>query len=75
VLQGDKILIHAPTYTGFTGVLTGSGYHLIHSHLVQDDQGIFRMDFEDMEKKIVAHNIHCTVFCNPHKPCGRVWEP
>lgn len=73
--RGDNILIHAPTYTGFTGVLTGNGYHLVHSYLVQDEQGIFRMDFEDMEKKIVEQNIHCTVFCNPHNPCGRVWEP
>ena len=73
--RGDNILIHAPTYTGFTGVLTGNGYHLIHSQLVQDEQGIYRMDFEDMENKIVQHNIHCTVFCNPHNPCGRVWEP
>jgi len=32
------------------------------------------MDFEDMEKKIVDNNIHCTVFCSPHNPCGRVWE-
>ena len=74
MLQGDKILIHAPTYTGFTGVLTGSGYHLIHSHLVQDDQGIFRMDFEDMEKKIVENKIHAAIFCSPHNPTGRVWE-
>ena len=73
--RGDNILIQSPTYVGFTGVLTGNGYHLIHSQLVQDEQGIYRMDFEDMEKKIVQHNIHCTVFCNPHNPCGRVWEP
>ena len=32
------------------------------------------MDFEDMEKKIVEHNIHATIFCSPHNPCGRVWE-
>ena len=32
------------------------------------------MDFEDMEKKIVEHQIHATVFCSPHNPCGRVWE-
>ncbi len=27
-----------------------------------------------MEKKIVENNIHATVFCSPHNPCGRVWE-
>ncbi len=72
--KGDKILLHSPTYIGFTGALTNNGYNLIHSPLVIDENGVWRMDFEDMEKKIVEHNIHCTVFCSPHNPCGRVWE-
>ncbi len=42
--------------------------------LVKDEAGIYRMDFADMEKKIVENNIHATVFCSPHNPCGRVWE-
>jgi len=32
------------------------------------------MDYEDMEKKIKENNIHATIFCSPHNPCGRVWE-
>ena len=32
------------------------------------------MDFDDMEKKIVEHNIHAAILCSPHNPCGRVWE-
>jgi cystathionine beta-lyase len=32
------------------------------------------MDLEDMEKKIVANNIHAALFCSPHNPTGRVWE-
>lgn len=72
--RGDSILLHSPTYIGFTGALTNNGYKLIHSPLVIDENGIWRMDFEDMEKKIVENNIHCTVFCSPHNPCGRVWE-
>ena len=72
--KGDKILIHSPTYVGFTHSLGDAGYDLVHSPLVPDDQGIWRMDFEDMEKKIVAGKIHCAVFCSPHNPCGRVWE-
>ena len=27
-----------------------------------------------MEKKIVENQIHTTIFCSPHNPCGRVWE-
>jgi cystathionine beta-lyase len=72
--KGDNILVHAPTYVGFTGTLTNNGYHIVHSHLVLDEQGIWRMDFEDMEKKIVENKIHTAILCSPHNPTGRVWE-
>lgn len=72
--KGDNILIHSPTYMGFTMSLQNSGYNLVHSPLTRDEQGIWRMDLEDMERKIVENNIHAAVFCSPHNPTGRVWE-
>jgi len=72
--KGDKVLIHKPTYIGFTLTLQNNGYDIIHSELVKDENGVYRMDFEDMEKKIVEQNIHTTIFCSPHNPTGRVWE-
>lgn len=72
--RGDNVLVHKPTYIGFTNSLTNNGYHIVHSELVKDENDVWRMDFEDMEKKIVEHNIHATIFCSPHNPCGRVWE-
>lgn len=72
--RGDKVLLHSPTYIGFTGSLTNAGYKIVHSPLMKDDEGIWRMDFEDMERKLESGNIHAAVFCSPHNPCGRVWE-
>ncbi len=72
--RGDKILVHSPTYVGFTHALGDCGYELVHSPLVLDKDGIWRMDFQDMEEKLVSQNIHTAVFCSPHNPCGRVWE-
>ncbi len=72
--KGDKVLVHSPTYIGFTKSLTSNGYHIVHSPLVKDAQGVWRMDFADMEKKIVSEKIHTAIFCSPHNPCGRVWE-
>ena len=72
--RGDNVLLHSPTYIGFTKSLLGNGYNIVHSPLVLDEAGVWRMDFEDMEKKIVENHIHATVFCSPHNPCGRVWE-
>ena len=72
--KGEKVLLHSPTYIGFTSTLVNNGYNIIHSPLVQDEQEIWRMDYEDMEKKIVDNKIHTAIFCSPHNPCGRVWE-
>ena len=72
--KGDSVLIHSPTYIGFTKSLTNNGYNMVHSPLVLDENNVYRMDFADMEEKIVKNNIHAAVFCSPHNPCGRVWE-
>lgn len=72
--RGDKVLLHSPTYIGFTGSLSNNGYQIVHSPLVQDEKGIWRMDLADMEQKIRDEKIHAAVFCSPHNPCGRVWE-
>ena len=72
--RGDHVLLHSPTYIGFTRSLENNGYHIVHSPLQLDEAGVWRMDFEDMERKIETHQIHAAVFCTPHNPCGRVWE-
>lgn len=71
---GDAVLLHSPTYIGFTMSLENNGYHIVHSDLKRDENGIWRMDYEDMERKIKKHHIHAAVFCSPHNPTGRVWE-
>lgn len=72
--RGDKVLVHAPTYIGFTGTLKNNGYEIVHSPLVKDEAGVWRMDFADMEQKLRQGHIHAAVFCSPHNPTGRVWE-
>ena len=71
---GDKILVHSPTYVGFTHTLDDTGRPAVHSPLVRDEQGIWRMDYEDMDRKLKENKIHFAIFCSPHNPCGRVWE-
>ena len=73
--RGGSVLLQSPAYIGFTHVLENNGYRIVHNPLVQDEAGIWRMDYEDMERKIVENGVHAAVFCNPHNPCGRVWEP
>ena len=72
--RGDNVLVHSPTYIGFTSVLNNNGYHIVHSSLRRDHNGVWRMDYEDMERKIRENRIHAAILCSPHNPCGRVWE-
>ena len=72
--KGDNVLLNSPVYMGFMGSLTNAGYHIVQSPLVLDEQGIWRLDLADMEKKILENRIHAALFCSPHNPTGRVWE-
>lgn len=72
--KGGKVLVHSPTYVGFTHVFEDAGFTPVHSPMARDDKGTWRMDFADMEKRIKDENIKVAIFCSPHNPTGRVWE-
>lgn len=72
--DGDKILLQSPTYIGFTHCIEDNGWDIVLNPLVQDAAGVWRIDYEDLEDKIVQNKIHAAVFCSPHNPTGRVWE-
>ncbi len=71
---GDAVLLHSPAYIGFTQSITQNGYKMVLSELQKDGQGVYRMDYKDMEQKIRQHHIHTAIMCSPHNPTGRVWE-
>ena len=71
--RGDSVLLHSPTYIGFTRTLENNDYNIVLSPLIEEN-GQWVMDYEDMENKIVANNIKLAIICNPHNPSGRVWS-
>ena len=71
---GEQVLVHSPTYIGFTHSMANCGYRIVHSPLARDGSGVWRMDIADMEKKLAESRIHAAILCSPHNPCGRVWE-
>ena len=72
--RGDKVLVHSPTYIGYTHSLENAGYEIVHSPLVKDGDGMWRMDLAHMEKTLAQQKIHAAILCSPHNPTGRVWE-
>ena len=73
-LPGDAVLVHSPTYIGFTKTLERNGYKIVLSPLVRDEAGVWRMDYKDMAAKLEESHAHVAIFCSPHNPSGRVWE-
>lgn len=72
--KGDAVLLHSPTYIGFTHTLENAGYKIVLSDMYLDENNVWRINYDDMEKKIVENKIHAAIFCSPHNPTGRVWE-
>jgi len=70
---GDAILLHSPVYVGFKEDVEGLGRKSVYSPLVKDEDGVWRMDYSDMDRKIKENNIRVAIFCSPHNPSGRVW--
>ena len=71
---GDAVLIHSPTYIGFTGTINSLGRRIVLSPLKQFENGYYCMNYEDMDRKLKEEKIHVAIFCSPHNPSGRVWE-
>ena len=59
---GDAVLLHSPTYIGFTKAITNSGFRIVHSPLKKDEDHVWRIDYEDMEEKIRTKNYDCDRF-------------
>lgn len=70
---GDAVLIQDPVYHPFAKVINKNKRKLVRHSLIEEN-GKFRIDFEKMEKAIIANNVKLFVLCNPHNPGGRVWS-
>lgn len=70
---GDHILIQQPVYYPLTEVVQDNGRQVVSSDLVLGQDGKYRIDFEDFERKVQEYGIKLFMLCNPHNPVGRVW--
>lgn len=71
--EGDTVLIQQPVYYPFSRVIEQNGRKVASNDLVQGEDGKYRMDFEDFERKIVENDIRLFLLCSPHNPVSRVW--
>ena len=71
--EGNAVLINTPVYPPFARTVKLNNRQLVTNSLVEVD-GVFRIDFDQLEKDIVENQVKLYIFCNPHNPGGRVWS-
>ena len=71
--EEDSILIMTPVYYPFHNCVKDSNRKLITCDL-NYDKGVYTVDFEAFEKKIVDNHVKMYIMCSPHNPAGRVWK-
>lgn len=68
----EQILFLTPSYAPFKRAAEFHGRKSICSDLINDN-GYYRIDFDDLERKAAEEKTTLFILCNPHNPTGRVW--
>ena len=68
---GDKVVIQPPVYYPFKNQILATGRQIVENPL-KNENGYYKMDFEDLEKKI-DDRTKMIILCSPHNPISRVW--
>jgi cysteine-S-conjugate beta-lyase len=69
---GDKIIIQSPVYHPFFRIIKNNGRQVVENLLI-NDQGYYRMDFEQLDQQLADPRVRMMILCSPHNPVGRVW--
>ncbi|MBQ8706893.1 MAG: pyridoxal phosphate-dependent aminotransferase [Succinivibrionaceae bacterium] len=70
---GENVLIQTPVYNIFFNSIVNNGRRVLESPLVYED-GAYRIDFDDLERKLSHSETTLMILCNPHNPVGKIWS-
>lgn len=70
---GGKVLTMTPAYGFFLHACEYNNVELVKSPLINDN-GNFKIDFDDLASKAADPDVKMLMLCNPHNPTGRVWS-
>ncbi|MCH5219020.1 MAG: pyridoxal phosphate-dependent aminotransferase [Muribaculaceae bacterium] len=69
---GDGVVIMTPVYNCFYSSIRNNECQTIGSPLIIEN-GLYKIDFSDLENKLALPEAKILLLCNPHNPGGRVW--
>ena len=70
---GEKVVIQTPVYSVFFNSIFNNGCRVLQNALIYED-GRYRMDFDDLEKKLSDPQTSLMILCNPQNPSGMIWD-
>lgn len=69
----EKILLQTPVYNHMFNSILNNGRQVLESRLDYRD-GVYRIDFADLEEKLADPQTTMMILCNPHNPIGQIWD-
>ena len=71
-VPGDRVLVQTPVYNCFFSSIRNNGCEAVANPLIYAN-GTYRIDYDDLERKVADPKVKLLLLCNPHNPVGRVW--
>ena len=69
----ENVLIQTPVYNIFFNSIRNNGCRTLESPL-RYENGVYGIDWEDLEKKLSDPQTTLMILCNPHNPVGKIWD-
>lgn len=70
---GENVLVMTPVYGCFFSSIRNNGRRVLESPLAYDGTA-YRIDWEDLERKLADPQTALLLLCNPHNPTGNLWS-
>lgn len=69
---GEGVIVQTPVYYPFFSAIGGNDRVVVENPLINNN-GVYTIDFDDLEAKAADPNNKLLLICSPHNPVGRVW--
>lgn len=70
---GENVLIQSPVYNIFYNSILNNGRNIVSNDLIYEN-GMYHIDFADLETKLSDPQTSLMILCNPHNPIGKRWS-
>ena len=70
---GENVVVMTPVYNIFFNSILNNGRKVLESRL-RYENGVYHIDFKDLEEKLADPQTTMLILCNPHNPIGKIWD-